>query len=83
MRPGAVLARGDGGERGDAPLWSQGGAPTSQARALVTELNAAQSYGLRAQDYAAQVLSQSLAALSGGLTRASLARQTSATATSM
>lgn len=53
-------------ERGDAPLWSRGGAPTSQARALVTELNAAQSYGLRAQDYAAQVLSQSLAALSGG-----------------
>ena len=53
-------------ENGSAPLWSRGGAPTAQARALVTELNAAESYGLRAQDYAAQSLSQSLAALTGG-----------------
>jgi murein L,D-transpeptidase YcbB/YkuD len=37
---------------GDTLLWSRDGRTTAQARALVQELAQAESYGLRAQDYA-------------------------------
>jgi murein L,D-transpeptidase YcbB/YkuD len=37
---------------GDAPLWSRDGRATEQARALLRELQEAENYGLRTQDYA-------------------------------
>jgi len=55
-------------EPGEALLWSHEGRPTREARALVAELTAAESYGLRAPDYAAQLLEQSLAALTAART---------------
>ena len=55
-------------EPGEALLWSHEGRPTGEARALVAEFTAAESYGLRAQDYGAQQLEQSLAALTAART---------------
>jgi len=40
-------------QRADAPLWSRDGQPTSQARALLDELERAEAYGLSRGDYAA------------------------------
>jgi murein L,D-transpeptidase YcbB/YkuD len=51
-------------------LWSVDGRPTGQARALVAEFTAAESYGLRTQDYGAQPLEESLAALTAARTAA-------------
>ena len=55
-------------EPGGALLWSHEGRPSAEARALVAEFTAAESYGLRAQDYGAQQLEQSLAALTAART---------------
>jgi murein L,D-transpeptidase YcbB/YkuD len=55
-------------EPGSALLWSLEGRPTGQARALVAEFSAAESYGLRKEDYGAQQLEQSLAALTAART---------------
>jgi murein L,D-transpeptidase YcbB/YkuD len=47
-------------QRANAPLWSQDGQPTPQARALVQELQRADTYGLQRLDYAGDALAQLL-----------------------
>src|ERR1700751_2265916 len=45
-------------QRANAPLWSRDGQATNQARALVHELQRADTYGLERSDYAAEALAQ-------------------------
>jgi murein L,D-transpeptidase YcbB/YkuD len=45
-------------QRADEPLWSHGGMPTPQARALLGALAQADRYGLRADDYRAAPLQE-------------------------
>jgi L,D-transpeptidase YcbB len=45
-------------QNGNAPLWSQNARPTPAARSLLHELQNADRYGLRSQDYAPQAIAQ-------------------------
>lgn len=47
-------------ERGFAAFWVHGGKPTAQALALLTQLHAADTYGLRPQDYSGPLLTDLL-----------------------
>jgi murein L,D-transpeptidase YcbB/YkuD len=42
----------------DAPLWSHDGQPSTQAQALLRELEDAEAYGLQPRDYGASVLTE-------------------------
>jgi L,D-transpeptidase YcbB len=45
-------------QNANAPLWTRDGRPTSQAQAVLREMQDADTYGLQAQDYAAAAIDQ-------------------------
>ncbi len=54
------------GRRSSAPLWSNAGAATEQARSVIATLRSASEYGLRSDQYGGEGLAAQLVALSGG-----------------
>lgn len=59
---------GSGGA--EAWLWTRHGIPTPQAISLLAELQSAESYGLRADDYARDLTLEFASELAGGLSHA-------------